>query len=126
MNTSTNLFFRGRQLLAALVLVGVVAGSAMAGESPIKHNFMMRGQILEVEAGSVTVCVGKRDGAQVGQVLNVVRHVAASPHAKNPALRFRREDIGTVKITTLFDEHYATAAVVKGAPKVNDTVELEQ
>jgi hypothetical protein len=31
-----------------------------------------------------------------------------------------------VKITSLVDEHYAMADVVKGAPKVNDTVELER
>jgi hypothetical protein len=40
--------------------------------------------------------------------------------------RFRREAVGAVKITSLVDEHYATAEVVKGTPKVNDTVELER
>lgn len=117
---------RHRPLLAALVLIGMLAGPALAGETSFKHAYMMRGQILEIEPGSVVVCVGKKDGAEVGQVLEVVRHVPTSPHAKNAGPRYRREDVGTVKITSLFDEHYATAEVVKGSPKVNDTVELEQ
>ena len=119
-------FTRRRPALAAVVLLGMLAGSAFAGETSFKHEYMMRGQILEIETGNVVVCVGKKDGAEVGQVLDVVRHVPASPHAKNAGPRFRREDVGTVKITSLFDEHYATAKVVKGSPKVNDTVELER
>ena len=119
-------FTRRRPALAAVVLLGMLAGPAFAGETSFKHEYMMRGQILEIETGNVVVCVGKKDGAEVGQVLDVVRHVPASPHAKNAGPRYRREDVGTVKITSLFDEHYATAEVVKGSPKVNDTVELEQ
>lgn len=122
----TGLTRRPRPLLVALALAGMLASSAWAGESSLKHEYMMRGQILEVETGSVVVCVGKKDGAEVGQVLEVVRHVSTSPHTKNSGPRFRREDVGTVKITSLFDEHYATAEVVKGSPKVNDTVELER
>lgn len=117
---------RRRPLLAVLVFLGMLAGPAWAGESSFKHAYMMRGQILEIETASVVICVGKKDGAEVGQVLDVVRHVPTSPHAKNSGPRFRRESVGTVKITSLFDEHYANAEVVKGSPKVNDTVELER
>lgn len=126
LNTPRSVKFlsRARQLLAAVVLVGAVAGSAMASETSFKHGLMMRGQILEAESGSVVVCVGKQDGAEVGQVLDVVRHVRITARGKNATSRFRRDDVGTVKITSLFDEHYATAVVVKGSPKLNDTVEL--
>lgn len=117
---------RRRPLLAALVLAGMLAGTAWAGEASFKHEYMMRGQILEVETASVVVCVGKKDGAEVGQVLAVVRHVPASPHSKTAGPRFRSEEVGTVKITSLFDDHYATAEVVKGSPKLNDTVQLER
>ena len=122
---SVNFLRWGRQLLAALMLVGAVAGSAAAGETSFKHSFMMRGQILEADSGSVVLCIGKQDGAEVGQVLQVIRHVRASVGGKNPSPRYRREDVGTVKITSLFDDHYANAQIVKGSPKVNDTVELE-
>lgn len=117
---------RRRRLWAALFLAGTLAGSAVAGETSFKHSYLMRGQVLETEAGNVTVCVGKQDGAQVGQVLDVVRHVRTSVTGKAPGPRFRREDVGTVKITSLFDDHYATAAVMKGSPKVNDIVELKK
>lgn len=133
MNTSTGksdvlagYLSRGRQWLALLVLAGAVAASAAAGETSFKHKYLMRGQILDAQPGSVVVCVGKQDGAEVGQVLDVVRHVRTSAVGKAAPPRFRREDVGTVKITSLFDEHYATADVVKGVPKVNDTVELKR
>ena len=108
---------RRRPLLAALVLAGMLAGPAWAGETAFKHEYMMRGQVLEVEAAGVVVCVGKKDGAEVGQVLDVVRHVPTSSHTKTAGPRFRSEEVGTVKITALFDDHDATAEVVKGSPK---------
>jgi hypothetical protein len=108
------------------MVLAAFAGTAMAGEGSFRHGYVMRGQILESEARSVVLCVGKRDGAQVGQVLDVVRHVRIGSRGKSPGPRFRREAVGAVKITSLVDEHYATAEVVKGTPKVNDTVELER
>jgi hypothetical protein len=85
-----------------------------------------RGQVLATGSGSVTVCVGKNDGAEVGQVLNVVRHVRTPSYGKKSGPRFRRQDVGQVTITEVFDEHYASAKVAKGSPRVNDTVELER
>ena len=116
---------RLRFLLAALLL-GSLAGSAAASEGSFRHGYVMRGQILESEARTVVVCVGKQDGAEVGQVLDVVRHVRVGAPGKSAGPRFRREPVGTVRITSLFDGHYANAEVVKGAPRVNDTVELER
>jgi hypothetical protein len=43
---------------------------------------------------------------------------------EQPGPRYRREPSGTVRITSLFDEHYATAEIVTGAPGIHDTVEL--
>lgn len=115
-----------RALLAALVLLGLLAGPTWAGEASFKHKYTMRGQVLEIQPGSVVVCIGQEDGARVGQVLDVVRHLSRSSRAKSTGPRFRKEGVGTVRITSLFDEHYATAEVVKGSPRVNDTVELER
>ena len=114
---------RARQFLAAAALFGALASPALATDTSFKHQYIMRGQILEMTP-SLVVCVGKEDGAQVGQVLDVVRHVRSQRHGKTSGSRFRREHVGTVEITALFDDHYATAAVVKGSPKLNDTVEL--
>jgi hypothetical protein len=107
-----------------MALLLAMAGSTQAAEGSFRHDVLMRGQILEAEAGSLVVCVGTRDGAEVGQLLDVIRHTRVAHQHKSPAPRFRRETVGSVRITTLFDEHYATAEVVEGEPKVNDTVEL--
>lgn len=115
-----------RSLLAAVVLLGLLAGPAWAGEASFKHKYTMRGQVLEIQSGRVVVCIGEEDGAQVGQVLDVVRHLPRSARTKSAGTRFRKEEVGTVRISSLFDEHYATAEVVKGSPRVNDTVELER
>jgi hypothetical protein len=115
---------RAGRVLAPVALLLALATSAYAQDGSFRHEVLMRGQVLEADAGALVVCVGEADGAQVGQVLEVVRHkrVSRSPKAAGP--RFRREPVGQVRITELFDTHYAQAQVVTGKPKVNDTVEL--
>lgn len=124
--STRSLALRGhaRRWLGLGVLMLALASTAHAAEGSFKHEVVMRGQILEANSGALVVCVGEADGAQIGQVLEVVRHkrVSRSPKAAGP--RFRREPVGQVRITELFDSHYAQAQVVSGKPKVNDTVEL--
>lgn len=115
---------RARGTLVGVTLLLALATSAYAQESTYRHEVVMRGQVLEADAGALVVCVGEADGAQVGQVLEVVRHKRVSRSPKAAGSRFRREPIGQVRITELFDTHYAQAEVVTGKPKVNDTVEL--
>lgn len=115
---------------AALALVGALAfsfalpGVASASEGGFRHNVLMRGQVLEKGDETLVVCVGQADGAQVGQVLDVIRHKRRSRNSRGGAPRYRRENVGQVRIVELFDSHYAEAEVVSGSPKVNDTVEL--
>lgn len=101
----------------------LLAGSVSAGS--VYHELIMQGQVLSAEGNSLVVCIGKNDGAKVGQELNLVRHVPdnTTPKARGPG--FRREAIGKVRIAEIFDEHYARAEVVQGAAKVSDMVELE-
>ena len=84
----------------------------------------MRGQVLEKQNETLVVCVGQADGAQVGQVLDVIRHKRRNRGPRDIGPRFRREAVGQVRITGLFDDHYAEAEVISGKPKVNDIVEL--
>ena len=115
---------------AALALVGALAfsfalpGVASASEGGFRHNVLMRGQVLEKGDETLVVCVGQADGAQVGQVLDVIRHKRRIRHSRAGDPRYRRENIGQVRIAELFDSHYAEAEVISGSPKVNDTVEL--
>ncbi len=109
-----------------IALLGVVALSGCATNSPARHEYIMRGQVLSIDGDSVEVCVGERDGAEVGQVLDVVRHTKRNQSPKASGPDYRREEIGKVRITSLFDEHYANATVVNGQPVVSDTVELQR
>jgi hypothetical protein len=116
-----------QQFLAPLILLAALVGSAQAGEASFRHKYLMRGQILEMDTGALVICVGKEDGAEVGQVLDVVRHVPViGSNPKEAGPKFKQVDVGRVKVTSLFDDHYAMAEVVAGSPKVNDIVELKR
>ena len=119
----SRVFARSR---ASVALGAVLLLSACATGSPAYHSIVMQGQVLSIDGDTVNVCVGERDGATVGQMQDVVRHVpnSSAPKAMTPA--FRREDVGSVRIVSVFDEHYATAVVVSGRPVVSDTVEFER
>ena len=112
--------------IAGLALAAMLGLSGCATNSPAYHSYVMQGQVLSMENNTVNVCVGERDGAAIDQVLDVVRHVpsSAAPKASGPS--FRREPVGTVRVVSLYDDHYATAVVVSGHPQVNDTVEFER
>ena len=95
MNTATahrrSPFLRGqaRHWLGLGVLMLVLAGTANAADGSIKHGMIMRGHILEAEAGALVICVGEKDGAQVGQELDVVSHQRVTGTPKKAGPRYR-------------------------------------
>ena len=72
----------------------------------------MRGQVLEKQNETLVVCVGQADGAQVGQVLDVIRHKRRIRHSRTGlrarivarlgwlglALASRDNDAGAIRI----------------------------
>lgn len=110
--------------LSGLMFTVPVTASAEQSKPGIRHSWFMRGQVLSVEGNKGVVCIGKRDNAQVGQILNVVRQTPVTGGSR--ATGFRPVDVGLVKITGIVDDHYSEVEVIKGEPKVNDTVELER
>ncbi len=114
-----------RQSLGSLLLVGLLAScAAFAGDSPsIGHTVFMRGQILEVKDSTIVVCIGKADGASVGQELEVIHHSRVKTSPKGVG-RFTREVIGKVRIDAIVDEHYAEATIIDGKAGEHDSVEL--
>lgn len=115
----------GPRLALAAVLAAALALTGCAGTSPTYHRYLMQGQVLSLDGDAMVVCIGDRDGAQVGQELTVIRHVAKTGGPpKAVASGFRREQVGTARIAEVFDEHYARAQVLSGRLKVNDVVEL--
>lgn len=109
----------------ATALALTLATSVIAGDGSLRHGIFMRGQILEVDKSEVVVCVGSRDGAQVGQTLDVIRHKRKNAPPKTFLPQFERIEIGQVRITEVYDEHYARAVVVSGKVRATDIVEIE-
>ena len=91
-----------------------------------KHQYIMRGQVLEVTGDTAYLCIGSKDGAQVGQEFTVYRFVKVhNPYASRGGFySFKREQTGEIEITEIVDEHMATAKTVRGEVRVNDVVEL--
>ncbi len=84
-----------------------------------RHKYIMRAQILEATADGVYLCIGSADGAEVGQEYKVYRFV------KRPPIKsYKRQEIGTVKITEIVDEHFAKAKILTGEAREHDIVEL--
>ena len=107
---------------SVLVVVGLLA--ACAG-SPIYHKAIMRGQVVGVEANEVVLCIGSKDGAQVGQTLEVYRVVNESRTSERGDL-FKKNYIGEVVIGSIVDDHFARASVNSGDVKKHDVVELKK
>ena len=109
-------------LTATLALLAGVPLASSANAQGLAHSFFMRGQVVEADAQGIVLCVGKKDGAKAGQVLNVVRITPApGPRAKN----FRRETVGQVRIVEIIDDHFASATLVTGKADKHDLVELQ-
>ena len=112
------------------VLVGFVLGVllAIAGGcakmDSARHNYVMRGQILDITDDGVYLCIGSEDGAVVGQEYEVYQFVKTGNVKSLPF--YKKENTGTVKLTEITDEHYAKAKIVAGVAKLNQIVELKQ
>ncbi|MDX3910609.1 MAG: hypothetical protein QHC67_12435 [Sphingobium sp.] len=90
--------------------VGAVIGLFLLGSAPllaqgIGHSFFMRGKIVRMDAGCTVACLGKANGAQVGQILEVYH---ATPR--------HRRMVGHVQVDQIFDDHFAHFQVSDGTP----------
>lgn len=112
-------------------LAAGLAGLALLGTSPLAaqgvgHTFFMRGSIVGADATGTVVCIGRADGAEVGQTLEVYRIVYRPGPSKGPANNYQRRLIGHVRVDHVYDEHFAHVTVADGRPKTNDIVELRR
>lgn len=92
----------------------------------IGHSLFMRGSIIGADSQGTIVCIGKADGAKVGQTLNVYRTTYRPGPAKGNGPTLTRTLIGHVRIDHVFDEHFAHVSRIDGQPARNDIVELQQ
>lgn len=118
--STRNLVPRSLFLLVALALVASGCASTGAGY----HRHVMRGLVVGVVDQDVSICIGTRDGAKVGQELEVYRIVKQASGPKGPP-SYDREKTGVVRIEEIFNEHFARASVVSGEVKEGSVAELE-
>ena len=111
-------------IIIALTVFVLSIMTSCATMETARHNYIMRGQILQSAGEGVYLCIGSADGAEVGQEFGVYKYIAM-PANKSLQSPFRREETGTVKVTEIVDEHYAKAVVLTGEAKVNSIVELK-
>ncbi len=109
-------------VLAAIMFL-VAAGCATMKAA--EHEYIMKGQILDVSDGQAYLCIGSADGAKAGQEFPVYRYEKI-PYTggKGGAPSFKREEVGKLKITQVVDVHYASASILSGDVKVHDIAEL--
>ena len=116
---------RKASILGAMLVIALLAMSGCASLQPLEHQYIMRGQVLDVTDGSAYICIGKSDGAQVGQELTVYKFVKSGYLTpKNQTPYFKKEITGKVKIENIVDEHYSHVKILSGSVHVNDVVEL--
>jgi hypothetical protein len=105
------------------ILFIVTAGCATM--QTVEHKYFMKGQILNVSDGVAYLCIGSAEGAKAGQEFPVYRYVSLPfISAKQATPSYKREEVGSVKISQVVDEHYAKADILRGDIKANDVAEL--
>lgn len=114
-----------KSFVGALLITWLLVMSGCASLQKAGHEYMMRGQVLEVTGNSAYICIGKADGAQVGQEFAVYRFVKSGYLTpKNQTPFFKKEQTGKVKIEEIVHDHYSNASILTGSVKVNYIVEL--
>jgi hypothetical protein len=114
-----------RFYMTAVLTSVLLAVSACSSLQSARHEYVMRGQVVDIVGNEAVVCVGSRDGAQVDQELSVYRLVArgiGGPGRVTPS--FEKIKVGNVRITQVVDEHFAKVRVISGEVEVNNVVEL--
>jgi len=107
-----------------LVLVMVISSTILSSScASLYHRVLMKGSIIETSDSEIYLCIGKKDGASVGQELNIYKIILTTIPKQPPT--FRREITGKARITEIIDEHFAKAKIISGKAEKNYIVELD-
>ncbi len=109
------------------VLTGFLAGCSVSHPA-------MRGSVVAMVDNEAHICIGTYDGLKVGDTLTVyrTRQVGRSTLPYGPiripaeierSFRYEKTKVGKVRVTRLFDEHFAAVEVVAGEIDYPDIVE---
>ncbi|MEP7012600.1 MAG: hypothetical protein ABJC13_19940 [Acidobacteriota bacterium] len=112
-------------LLIAVAALATPVVATGAGEPGIWHSVFMAGSVIESSSEGVYLCIGTPDGAKVGQALEVVRMIRDPGVNPKQGARFHPERVGSVRIDSIVDEHFAKATVTSGKARKGDIVRLK-
>ncbi len=115
-----------RLLPSAVLAVIVLTTTACSTLGGAGHQYLMRGQVVEVTGSEVVLCVGSGDGATAGQELMAYKLVSSNVGGPKNPTRWEKVRVGTVRIGQVVDEHFARAEVTSGDVQVNNVVELKR
>lgn len=118
-----------KRIVIALVLsfaaiLFVAPASAAASDPGLRHSVFMAGSVIEATADGIYLCIGTREGATVGQRLEVVRVTREPGINPKQGARFKWTKVGAVRIDAVVEEHFAEATVTSGEVKKGDIVRL--
>jgi len=120
----SNVNRRGFVYLAALIVLIVFAGCSSIQSA--YHERYMRGSILKQSGDQYYLCIGKKEGAHVGQVLDVYRFTEISPAVTAIDAPVWSKDLtGKISITEVVQEHYAKAKRIQGDVRKGDIAEIK-
>lgn len=99
--------------------------SAPVSAQGIAHTWFMRGSIVGIDFRGPVVCIGRVDGAEAGQVLEVYRPAPVYLRRRG-SNHYRKKLIAHVAVDQIINDHYAHVTVIDGEPRKGDIVELQR
>ncbi|WP_292694195.1 MULTISPECIES: hypothetical protein [unclassified Novosphingobium] len=103
--------------------VPLFAASVPASAQGIGHTWLMRGSIIGIDYRGPIVCIGRVDGAEIGQVFKIYRPAPVYLRRRH-AGQYRQKTVGHVSIDQIIDDHYAHVSVVDGEINMIDIIDL--
>ncbi|HBK90993.1 MAG TPA: hypothetical protein DDZ68_04915 [Parvularcula sp.] len=110
-----------RSTIAALFIFSALLSACAFGSSGggFVHGALVRVQVIRAAEMEAAVCVGRAEGAVLGEKLTVYRYL--DPGSEGMGLI--REDVGTIEVVELIDIHCARVRTFECDVKKDEIVE---
>jgi hypothetical protein len=107
-------------IVVSIVILLITITACATIEKQIYHGYLMKGSVIDAYDSEIFICIGKKDGATVGQELDAY-HIVKVTRAR---AGYKRVFAGKIQITEIIDEHFAQAKVLSGKVEKDDIVEI--
>lgn len=111
-------------MLRSIFLLGIIfaAANCQSVGKPY-HRYLMKGKVVSAAGNEGVICIGKKDGAEVGQIWNTIK---IQTQGTGKLSKFIWVPVGSVKIVEVIDEHFAKVSVIDGKLETDYVAELQQ